>query len=478
MKKAEAVLVGALIVVLGGLVAACASAPAGPMFEGQALSAQKYVPRADHWVIIVDRSTSMGDPYEGVQKLVMEKDLAAAINTTLPEIGYEGAVVAFGKSSIESGKQIQALMDRQTYSTAAMSGALDKVGLAGGPSHLCCALKMAGKLLEGQGGTKAVVVISDGLHMDGEEIGNATGLKKAFGDDGAVWAVQIGDAPEGRALLSQVVEAGGGALFSADALMSRDALVAFVEKIFVARDTDGDGVADDFDKCPDTPAGVKVDENGCPLDGDGDGVPDYLDKCPDTPAGVKVDENGCPLDGDGDGVPDYLDKCPNTPKGAPVDKDGCCLDTDGDGVKDYQDECPGTPAGVPVDANGCPPKAVTVHTDGTWEVKTEVFFDVNKSVIRAEAKPALDELAAAMKSDRYAGWSVEVEGHCDKSGPRAFNEKLSQKRAEAVQAYLVGQGVDADRTTAKGYAWDKPRYPNDREHRALNRRVEFRPFKK
>src|ERR1700690_2755146 len=85
-------------------------------------------------------------------------------------------------------------------------------------------------------------------------------------------------------------------------------------------DSDGDGVVDSLDKCPNTPAGVKVDAQGCPLDSDGDGVPDYLDKCPNTPAGVKVDAQGCPLDSDGDGVPDYLDKCPNTPAGT---ADGC-----------------------------------------------------------------------------------------------------------------------------------------------------------
>jgi len=48
------------------------------------------------------------------------------------------------------------------------------------------------------------------------------------------------------------------------------------------------------------------------LDSDGDGVPDSIDECPNTPIGVEVDAKGCPIDSDGDGVPDYLDKCPNT----------------------------------------------------------------------------------------------------------------------------------------------------------------------
>lgn len=62
------------------------------------------------------------------------------------------------------------------------------------------------------------------------------------------------------------------------------------------KDSDGDGVTDDLDRCPNTPAGVKVDASGCPLDSDHDGVPDYLDKCPGTPAGIKVDANGCEIE--------------------------------------------------------------------------------------------------------------------------------------------------------------------------------------
>ena len=69
-------------------------------------------------------------------------------------------------------------------------------------------------------------------------------------------------------------------------------------------------------KCPNTPAGVAVDANGCPIDTDGDGVADYMDDCP-TVAGL-TSLKGCP-DADGDGVADKDDKCPDTPKGVKVD---------------------------------------------------------------------------------------------------------------------------------------------------------------
>lgn len=121
-----------------------------------------------------------------------------------------------------------------------------------------------------------------------------------------------------------------------------------------SRDSDHDGVPDNRDACPDTPAGAVVDQRGCPMDSDHDGVYDGLDKCPGTPAGAHVDATGCPTDSDGDGVPDGIDQCPGTPAGVHVDAKGCPVDSDGDGVPDGADQCPGTPPGVMVDAAGCP----------------------------------------------------------------------------------------------------------------------------
>ncbi|HEY0917566.1 MAG TPA: thrombospondin type 3 repeat-containing protein [Solimonas sp.] len=119
-------------------------------------------------------------------------------------------------------------------------------------------------------------------------------------------------------------------------------------------DSDGDGVPDSLDKCPNTPKGVSVYSDGCPVDTDGDGVPDYLDKCPGTPKGTVVNASGCPADSDGDGVPDELDKCPNTPRGVMVGPDGCPIDSDGDGIPDAYDKCPNTPKGTIVGPDGCP----------------------------------------------------------------------------------------------------------------------------
>jgi OOP family OmpA-OmpF porin len=229
-------------------------------------------------------------------------------------------------------------------------------------------------------------------------------------------------------------------------------------------DSDGDGVYDDKDKCPGTPKGVKVDAVGCPLDTDGDGVYDYLDKCPDTPKGVKVDAVGCPLDTDGDGVYDYLDKCPDTPKGVKVDAVGCPLDTDGDGVYDYLDKCPGTPKGVKVDEVGCPIKKCV-------EMKLGINFDSDKADVKAVYHDEIAKVAGLLKD--LEGSTAVIEGHTDSTASAAYNQKLSQRRADSVKSYLVQKfGIDASRISAEGYGEDIPIADNKTAAgKAENRRV-------
>lgn len=137
----------------------------------------------------------------------------------------------------------------------------------------------------------------------------------------------------------------------------------FVESAPPPVDTDGDGVADADDDCPNTVAGADVDTNGCApnqLDSDGDGVANLDDICPETPADSTVNTEGCApseLDTDTDGIADDIDACPETPDGVSVGADGCApseVDSDGDGVTDDLDNCPNTEEDVEVGDDGCP----------------------------------------------------------------------------------------------------------------------------
>jgi OOP family OmpA-OmpF porin len=229
-------------------------------------------------------------------------------------------------------------------------------------------------------------------------------------------------------------------------------------------DSDGDGVPDNMDKCPDTPAGTQVNADGCPLDSDGDGVRDSDDKCPGTPAGTPVDANGCELDADGDGVSDSKDKCPNTPAGAKVDADGCELDSDGDGVVDSKDQCPDTPKGDRVDMFGCSFKT---------EIKLPgVVFDTASADLRPESYPILDGAAEVLK--RYPDLRIEVAGHTDSRSSDAYNLNLSNRRAATVAKYLADKGV-TNTLSSRGYGERQPIASNKTdEGMQQNRRVVLR----
>ena len=237
------------------------------------------------------------------------------------------------------------------------------------------------------------------------------------------------------------------------------------------KDSDSDGVPDGADKCPDTPSGATVDAEGCPKDSDGDGVYDGIDKCPNTAAGVRVNRDGCPADSDGDGVTDALDKCPDTPRGTKVDATGCPADSDGDGVTDDIDKCPGTPSGTKVDATGCP--EVKLFEEGKRTLVLEgVNFEVNKAVLTPESRTVLDRVAQSLKE--WTSVRVEVAGHTDSTGADDYNQNLSLLRAGAVRDYLISKGVPAAQLESRGYGESRPIADNNTNAgRGKNRRVEL-----
>lgn len=235
-----------------------------------------------------------------------------------------------------------------------------------------------------------------------------------------------------------------------------------------ATDTDGDGVSDRRDKCPNTPPGRAVNESGCELDGDGDGVVDGDDACPNTPAGKTVDARGCPpdADSDGDGVPDNRDDCPNTPAGVAVNASGCPLDSDGDGVPDHQDKCPDSEAGAKVDADGC-----YVELEETVTINLNLEFDSNSAEIRTSEYSKIQEVTDFLR--QYPTTSAVLEGHTDSSGAASYNQQLSERRARAVYNYLVNQAnVAAGRLSFIGYGEANPIASNETaEGKQTNRRV-------
>lgn len=258
---------------------------------------------------------------------------------------------------------------------------------------------------------------------------------------------------------------------------------------FGGTDTDGDGIYDKDDACPEVP-GLEA-FNGCP-DSDGDGIEDGKDDCPNEAGSQEM--NGCP-DADGDGIADKDDACPNEAGLAAL---AGCPDADGDGVADKDDECPNE-AG-PAENNGCPwpdrdgdgvldkddqcpDTAGTVANRGCPEVTEEVqkqlneyartiLFDTGKSSLKSESVGVFVDIIRIL--NEYPNAKFTVEGHTDSVGSDALNQKLSEERANSVRDFLIKEGIDSGRLTAVGYGEAKPIASNNTSSgRAQNRRVEI-----
>ena len=257
---------------------------------------------------------------------------------------------------------------------------------------------------------------------------------------------------------------------------------------FGGKDSDGDGIYDKYDQCPEV-AGLK-EFNGCP-DSDGDGIKDSDDACPEV-AGL-ASMNGCP-DTDGDGIADKDDMCPNE-KGTKANKG--CADTDGDGVVDKDDKCstvagPVANGGCPwPDADGdgvldkddkCPNEAGTGSNSGCPEVISQaaeallqelpkfILFNSGKSTFKAGVTEKLDAMVDVMNTNPNANFVIE--GHTDSTGSANVNSRISKARAMAVRDYLVKKGIATTRLDAQGFGEGQPIASNDTaEGREQNRRV-------
>ena len=259
------------------------------------------------------------------------------------------------------------------------------------------------------------------------------------------------------------------------------------------KDQDNDGVPDEEDECPEVPG--KAEFNGCP-DTDNDGVPDAEDKCP-TIAGSK-DLNGCP-DADGDGVADNEDKCPTKPGSKSAQG---CPDADRDGVQDEQDQCPYKPGpasnsgcpetdsdndGVYDNVDNCPNEAGSAENSGCPEFGAAdeaamksftkgLNFIVDTLELYPESEELLVEIAAKIKT--YTSTVFIIEAHTDSRGTYEDNQKLSDRRADAIVKKLMKLGVPARNLVAKGMGERYPIATNMyMDGRRQNRRVEIKPMK-
>jgi OmpA-OmpF porin, OOP family len=257
-----------------------------------------YTPKMDRFEVILDSSASMEGNYLEREKFYWAQEILHRIFETVPDLPMDAGLRTFGHGSCFPDVNTILHRNLMPYDQKSMLSAIDGIPCIGGNSRLDSALEAAMTDLAGKGGKNGVIIVSDGKEMGQLPLPAAQSLVARLGPETCIHTIQIGDDPVGGKLLSDLSGLTPcGVSVNADALVEASGMAGFVEKVFLSKmkDSDGDGVYDGIDRCPDTPKGVPVDAYGCPIvkDSDGDGVSDDKDKCPDTPRGAKVNAEGC-----------------------------------------------------------------------------------------------------------------------------------------------------------------------------------------
>ena len=175
-----------------------------------------------------------------------------------------------------------------------------------------------------------------------------------------------------------------------------------------------------------------------------------LDVLADKNQDVEVCKKG---DADNDGVCDDWDRQLNTPLGARVDGAGVALDADLDGVIDLYDKCVTVPG--PVENDGCPLDGKSTVSDNT-RVLEGIEFDLDSDRILPSNTPILNNAVNYINS---SDGSYTVIGGTDTRGTNAYNQKLSERRANNVKNYLIQNGVKSGKVDAVGRGETNLKYP-------------------
>ena len=269
-----------------------------------------YKQKIDNFLVIVDVSDSMNEKYEGngfpvrpsessgsaesssspesesepelspntslplPSKLSVEKELLHRINRTIPDINFSSGIRSFGFGPCTDWGFTKLNKNVAAHTTESFASGIDTLTCANGGSSMKEALLAASSDLESTSGNIAVIIISDGFRLNASPIAATQALKEQYGDRLCIYALWIGETEEkpGHHTLQQISGvAGCGFVTDVSRVASKTDVGNYILRVF-------------FDR---------IETTSAPLDSDGDGVPDFMDECPNTPKGAKIDKHGC-----------------------------------------------------------------------------------------------------------------------------------------------------------------------------------------
>lgn len=265
--------------------------PVLPPSAFQTLDGSMYASKVDNFLVIFDTSSSMDDEFNGYKKINIARRIAVDMNITLPEMGQTAGFRTFGHSQEVSKKSTELFYGMEKYSSASFAGGLNEVAESGGTTPLSKAMTAAaGDFEKLSGARNALIIISDGVENGGSSVEKANLLKEKYGTSLCIYPVLVGDAPEGENLMKKLATIGDCGFFTtADQLLDSAEMKNFVEKVFLTEKPSPKAVAPAQVPAPEpTPIAAPA-----PKDSDNDGVFDDKDECPGTPAGAHVTAAGC-----------------------------------------------------------------------------------------------------------------------------------------------------------------------------------------
>ena len=240
-----------------------------PSFQAKQFSPMEYEPKVNNFLIIMDTSRSMKDPYGGIPKFEIAKLLVSRLNMTIPEMDQIAAFRTFGHHDPNAPKTTELFLGMRDYSREKMDKSIARVQEPYRDSPTASAMVATLQKMARIPGQKAIVLISDGLGI-GETIETIEGLKAKHGNQLCVYPVQIGDSSRGMRAMTKLAEMDGcGFVTQANDILGSEGMGVFVETVFLKTkdaamlDTDGDGIVNSMDECPETPEGAMVNPVGC-----------------------------------------------------------------------------------------------------------------------------------------------------------------------------------------------------------------------